>query len=39
MTPTAFARQAVNARGEVCAALLGLLLLLVLLIPQGGPAI
>jgi hypothetical protein len=39
MTPTALARPAVSARGEVCAALLGLLLLLVLLIPSGGPAI
>jgi hypothetical protein len=38
MTPTAFARRAVTVRAEVCAAGLALLLL-VLLIPPGGPAI
>jgi hypothetical protein len=38
MTPLAFARPAVTARVEVCVAGLSLLLLL-LLIPLGGPAI
>lgn len=38
MTPTTFARPAVSARVEVCAAGLGLLLL-GLLIPKGEPAI
>jgi hypothetical protein len=38
MTPFALARPAVDARAEVRAAVLALLLL-VLLIPLGGPAI
>jgi hypothetical protein len=38
MTPTAFARQALTARVEVCTVALALLLL-VLLIPTGGSAI
>jgi len=38
MTPLALARPALTARAEVCAAVLTLLLL-VLLIPTGGPAI
>jgi hypothetical protein len=39
MTPTTQARPAVTAWGEVWTAGLALLLLLVLLIPRGGPAI
>jgi hypothetical protein len=38
MTPTTLTRLAVSARGEVWTAGLALLLL-ALLIPQGGPAI
>jgi len=39
MTPIASPRPAVSARVEVRPAILALLLLLVLLIPLGGPAI
>jgi hypothetical protein len=39
MTPATQPRPAVTARGEVWTAGLSLLLLLVLLIPRGGPAI
>jgi hypothetical protein len=39
MTPATQLRLAATARGEVWTAGLALLLLLVLLIPRGGPAI